>query len=59
LPRSATSQNRIYNLLFELVAETVRTIAADPKHLVAQIGVTLVSRAWGSAVTRCTKTSFA
>src|SRR5437667_4457789 len=32
----------IYDLLFELAAETLRTIAADPKHLGAQIGVTLV-----------------
>ena len=29
-------------LLFEIAAETLRTIAADPKHLGAQIGATLV-----------------
>jgi hypothetical protein len=33
----------IYDLLFEIAAETLRTIAADPKHLGAQIGVTLVA----------------
>ena len=32
----------IYGLLFEVAAETLRTIAADPKHLGAQIGATLV-----------------
>ena len=32
-------------------AQTLRTIAADPKHLGAQIGVTLVLHTWGSALT--------
>ena len=32
----------LYDLLFEVAAETLRTIAADPKHLGAQIGVTVV-----------------
>ena len=41
----------IYDLLFELAAETLHTIAADPKHLGAQIGVTLVLHTWGSALT--------
>jgi Putative transposase/Transposase zinc-binding domain len=41
----------IYDLLFTLAAETLRTIAADPKHLGAQIGVTLVLHTWGSALT--------
>jgi hypothetical protein len=41
----------IYGLLFEVVAETLRTIAADPKHLGAQIGATLVLHTWGSALT--------
>lgn len=41
----------IYKLLFELAAETLRTIAADPKHLGAQIGATLVLHTWGSALT--------
>ena len=40
----------IYDLLFELAAETLRIIAADPKHLGAQIGVTLVLHTWGSAL---------
>jgi hypothetical protein len=41
----------IYGLLFEVAAETLRTIAADPKHLGAQIGATLVLHTWGSALT--------
>ena len=41
----------IYGLLFEVAAETLRTIAADPKHLGAQIGLTLVLHTWGSALT--------
>ena len=40
-----------YKLLFEVAAETLRTIAADPKHLGAQIGTTLVLHTWGSAMT--------
>ena len=41
----------IYDLLFEVAAQTLRTIAADPKHLGAHIGVTLVLHTWGSALT--------
>ena len=41
----------IYRLLFEIAAETLRTIAADPKHLGARIGATLVLHTWGSALT--------
>ena len=41
----------IYDLLFKTAAETVLTIAADPKHLGARIGVTSVLHTWGSALT--------
>jgi hypothetical protein len=41
----------IYGLLFEVAAEVLRTIAADPKHLGAHIGATLVLHTWGSALT--------
>jgi hypothetical protein len=41
----------IYGLLFEIATETLRTIAADPRHLGARIGVTLVLHTWGSALT--------
>src|SRR5262249_42301967 len=41
----------VYDLLFEIAAGTLRTIAADPKHLGARIGATLVLHTWGSALT--------
>jgi hypothetical protein len=41
----------VYRLLFEVAAETLCTIAADPKHLGARIGATLVLHTWGSALT--------
>jgi len=41
----------IYALLFQATAETLLTIAADPKHLGARIGLTLVLHTWGSALT--------
>jgi hypothetical protein len=46
-----TNKAVIYRLLFEVAAETLRTIAADPRHLGARIGVTLVLHTWGSALT--------
>ena len=41
----------IYDLLFKASAETMLTIAADPKHLGARIGITSVLHTWGSAMT--------
>jgi predicted RNA-binding Zn-ribbon protein involved in translation (DUF1610 family) len=41
----------VYGILFKAAAETLRTIAADPRHLGARIGVTLVLHTWGSAMT--------
>jgi Putative transposase/Transposase zinc-binding domain len=41
----------LYGLLFDVAAETLQTIAADPKHLGATIGATLVLHTWGSALT--------
>jgi hypothetical protein len=41
----------IYDILFKASAETMVTIAADPKHLGARIGVTAVLHSWGSAMT--------
>lgn len=46
-----TNKAAIYRLLFEVAAETLRTIAADPRHLGARIGATLVLHTWGSALT--------
>jgi len=41
----------VYGILFKAAAETLLTIAADPKHLGARIGTTLVLHTWGSAMT--------
>ena len=41
----------IYGILFKASAETMTTIAADPKHLGARIGFLSVLHTWGSALT--------
>ena len=56
LPKSIADiayQNKavIYDLLFKVSAETMLTIAADPKHLGAKVGFTSVLHSWGSAMT--------
>ena len=40
-----------YDLLFTTAAKTLTTIAADPKHLGARVGLTAVLHTWGSALT--------
>src|SRR3954466_6595325 len=40
----------VYGLLFKVAAETLTTIAADPKRLGARIGVTAVLHTWGQAL---------
>ena len=41
----------VYDLLFRAASGTMLTIAADPKHLGARIGITAVLHTWGSAMT--------
>jgi len=41
----------VYDLLFRAAAETLLTIAADPRHLGARVGATAVLHTWGSAMT--------
>ncbi len=41
----------IYDLLFKVSAETMTTIAADPRHLGARIAITSVLHTWGAAMT--------
>ena len=41
----------VYDLLLKVSAETLLTIAADAKHLGAQLGITSVLHTWGSALT--------
>jgi len=37
----------VYAILFRVAAATLRTIAADPKHLSAEIGIVAVLHTWG------------
>jgi hypothetical protein len=46
-----TNKSVVYDALFKAASETLLTIAADPKHLGAKIGVTMVLHSWGSALT--------
>jgi hypothetical protein len=41
----------VYDLLFRAASEAMTTIAADPRHLGARIGITAVLHTWGSAMT--------
>jgi hypothetical protein len=41
------NQTVVYDILFRAAAETLRTIAADPKHLGAEIGFLAVLHTWG------------
>jgi hypothetical protein len=41
----------VYDLLFRAASETLLTIAADPRHRGARIGITAVLHTWGSAMT--------
>ena len=43
----------VYTILFHAAAETLATIAADPKHLGAQLEVTMVLHTWGQTPPAC------
>ena len=45
------NKKAVYGLLFKASAETVTTIAADPKRMGAKVGLTSVLHTWGSALT--------
>lgn len=45
------NKRAVYGLLFKASAETVMTIAADPKRMGAKVGMTSVLHTWGSAMT--------
>jgi hypothetical protein len=46
-PLALQNQRRIYGMLFQAAAESLLTIAADPRHLGAQIGFLSVLHTWG------------
>ncbi|WP_050525679.1 IS91 family transposase [Pseudorhodobacter aquimaris] len=45
------NKKAVYGLLFKASAETVMTVAADPKRMGARVGMTSVLHTWGSALT--------
>lgn len=45
------NQTVVYDILFRAASETLRTIAADPRHLGAEIGFLAVLHTWGQALT--------
>jgi hypothetical protein len=50
-PIAYQNKSVVYDLLFRTASETLLTIAADPNHLGARIGITAVLHSWGSAMT--------
>lgn len=44
------NQRVVYALLFRAAADTLRTIAADPKHLGAQLGFLAILHTWGQTL---------
>ena len=46
-----TNKAAVYDALFKAASQALLTIAADPKHLGARIGATMVLHTWGSALT--------
>lgn len=48
---SLQNKRQMYSLLFRATAETLQTIAADPKHLGAQIGFFCILHTWGQTLT--------
>jgi hypothetical protein len=46
-PLVLRNQTVLYNLLFAAAAETLLTLAADPKRLGAQVGFTAILHTWG------------
>jgi hypothetical protein len=49
-PLALQNPRIVYNLLFQAVAETLQTIARDPKHLGAEIGFLGVLHTWGQTL---------
>jgi hypothetical protein len=48
---SLQNKRQMYSLLFRATAETLQTIAADPRHLGAQIGFFCILHTWGQTLT--------
>ncbi len=52
LPLAYRNSARLYTWLFQLSAATLREIAADPRHLGAEIGVLSILHTWGQTLVR-------
>lgn len=50
-PLALQNQRVVYGLLFQAAAETLLEVAANPKHLGAEIGVLAVLHTWGQTLT--------
>lgn len=50
-PLALQNKRLLYGLLFRAAAETLLTIARDPKHLGAEIGFVMVLHTWGQTLT--------
>jgi hypothetical protein len=46
-PLALSNRRRVYGILFKAVAETLTTIAGDPRHLGAKIGFLAILHTWG------------
>jgi hypothetical protein len=46
------NKEQVYDILFRTASDTLQTIAADPKHMGAEIGFFSVLHTWGSALTQ-------
>jgi hypothetical protein len=44
------NKEQVYGILFRAASETLRTIAADPRHLGAEIGFFTVLHTWGQTL---------
>jgi hypothetical protein len=49
-PPSPYNKGPVYDILFHAAAETLRTIAADPQHLGAELGFFAVLHTWGQTL---------
>ena len=52
LPLASRNSTRLYTWLFQASATTLREVAADPRHLGAEIGVLSILHTWGQTLVR-------
>jgi hypothetical protein len=52
LPLTYRNSTRLYTWLFQTSAATLRQVAADPRHLGAEVGVLAILHTWGQTLVR-------